>query len=130
MFGIGFGELVVIVIVLIIAVGPDKLPGFLKTIGRTVRQVRGAATELREASGIDDLLDHQDLKELSDLRRPADVLKKATRPGTPPSRSPLNEAAREKESPADGIDSVVSTTGLIKPSTTEVAAVSKDSAPS
>jgi len=36
MFGIGAFELVVILIVALIAVGPDKMPGFVKTIGKAV----------------------------------------------------------------------------------------------
>ena len=35
MFNIGFGELAVICIVLIIAVGPERLPSMMKTLGKT-----------------------------------------------------------------------------------------------
>lgn len=56
MFGIGGGELVVIVIILILAVGPDRMPKLMRTLGQGMRQFRQKSQELREAVGIDDLL--------------------------------------------------------------------------
>jgi sec-independent protein translocase protein TatB len=56
MFNIGFGELAVICIVLIIAVGPERLPSMMKTVGKTVRTLRQASRDLRASTGIDELL--------------------------------------------------------------------------
>jgi sec-independent protein translocase protein TatB len=56
MWNIGFGELAVICIVLIIAVGPERLPSMMKTVGKTVRTLRQASRDLRESTGIDELL--------------------------------------------------------------------------
>ena len=56
MFSIGFGELAVICIVLIIAVGPERLPGMMKTVGKTMRSLRQASRDIRTATGIDDLM--------------------------------------------------------------------------
>jgi sec-independent protein translocase protein TatB len=56
MFNIGFGELAVIFIVLIIAVGPERLPSMMKTVGKTVRTLRQASRDLRASTGIDELL--------------------------------------------------------------------------
>lgn len=56
MFGIGIGEFVLIAIVLLIVVGPQKLPEVMKTVAKGVRQVRNAADELRDTIGIDELL--------------------------------------------------------------------------
>ena len=53
---IGFGELAVICIVLIIAVGPQRLPSMMKTVGKTMRTLRQASRDLRESTGIDELL--------------------------------------------------------------------------
>jgi Tat protein translocase TatB subunit len=60
MFGIGAGEMVVIAIVLLIAVGPARLPGLMRGFGKTVRQVKRMTHEFREASGIDELLAEAD----------------------------------------------------------------------
>lgn len=69
MFGIGFGEMVVIVILMLIAVGPDKLPTMVKTVAKTYRQFRRAATDIRASTGIDDFLRDEELKELAELRK-------------------------------------------------------------
>jgi sec-independent protein translocase protein TatB len=56
MFSIGFGELAVICIVLILAVGPERLPGMMKTVGKTMRTLRQASRDIRTATGIDELM--------------------------------------------------------------------------
>jgi Tat protein translocase TatB subunit len=56
MFNIGFGELAIICIVLIVAVGPEKLPSMMKTLGKTMRTLRQASRDLRQSTGIDELL--------------------------------------------------------------------------
>lgn len=54
--GIGFGELAVICIVLIFAVGPDRLPAMMRTLGKTVRSLRQASRDIRSATGIDEMM--------------------------------------------------------------------------
>lgn len=56
MLNLGFGELAVIFIVLIIAVGPDRLPTMMKGLGKTIRTVRQASRDIRATVGIDELL--------------------------------------------------------------------------
>jgi Tat protein translocase TatB subunit len=70
MFNIGFGELAIICIVLIIAVGPERLPSMMKTVGKTVRTLRQASRDLRESTGIDELL-REDFDYHPPPRRPA-----------------------------------------------------------
>ncbi len=57
MFGIGWGEILVIALVLLVVVGPDKMPTFLKTTVKGIRDFRRTARDLRNATGIDRLLD-------------------------------------------------------------------------
>ena len=40
MFGMGMGELVVILIVALLVLGPDKIPDAAKAIGKTMRELR------------------------------------------------------------------------------------------
>jgi TatA/E family protein of Tat protein translocase len=47
MFGLGFGELVLILIVALIVFGPDKLPDVARTLGRTAAEFRRAMDEMR-----------------------------------------------------------------------------------
>src|ERR1700743_1621099 len=56
MLNIGFGELAVHCIVLIIAVGPERLPSMMKTLGKTIRTLRQASADLRASTGIDEIL--------------------------------------------------------------------------
>lgn len=54
-FGIGFSELVVIAIVVLLVVGPHKLPEVARTLGKAVRVVRKAAQDLRSAVDIEEV---------------------------------------------------------------------------
>jgi sec-independent protein translocase protein TatA len=47
--GIGPWELLLILVVALIVIGPGKLPGIARTIGKTVRAVRKASAELTTA---------------------------------------------------------------------------------
>lgn len=49
MFGIGWAEMVVIGLVALIVVGPDKLPEMAKTIGKIYGQLRRATQEASQA---------------------------------------------------------------------------------
>jgi sec-independent protein translocase protein TatB len=72
-FGFSFGELLVICVVALIAVGPKKLPGMLKTLGQWLRKLRNLTNDVRSQTGIDDLLRseglHGGLNELRGLLR-------------------------------------------------------------
>lgn len=68
MFGIGFWEMLLIGGLVLVAVGPDRLPGMIKTVARYYRQARRAAQDIRQSTGIDDLMRDEELKELAQLR--------------------------------------------------------------
>jgi Tat protein translocase TatB subunit len=98
MFGIGFGEMLIIGVVLLIAVGPRQLPALMKTVGKGLRDVRRAADDLRRSTGIDELMRDEDLR--NPMRdRPAQV------PQAPPAYE-LTAADRERELPREGLDAV------------------------
>ena len=48
MFGIGFPEMIVILVVALIAVGPSKLPDLARALGRGYAEFRKAMDELKE----------------------------------------------------------------------------------
>lgn len=97
MFGIGTGELIVIAIIALIALGPERLPTVLRTLGRASREVKKATREIRAQTGIDELM-HDDV--LRDAMRPNAA---PARPRAP-ARSPLDDAARAREQPEEGVD--------------------------
>ncbi len=73
MFGIGGPELIVIVILALLLVGPDKLPQVVKTVGTGLRDLRRAAnlaqSELRET--MDELVREVDLDDSRRKAQPA-----------------------------------------------------------
>jgi sec-independent protein translocase protein TatB len=89
-FGLSFSEILVIGVVALVAVGPQKLPGMLRTLGEWVRKLRNLTHEVRAQSGIDEILRseglHGGLTELRSLMRgqPAPVYV----PPPPPVASP------------------------------------------
>lgn len=56
MFGVSFPELVVLGTVALLVLGPDKLPGMLRTMGQWIAKLRRLTTEVRYQSGIDEVL--------------------------------------------------------------------------
>ena len=64
MLNIGMGELLVVLLVAYVIVGPRDLPKVSRWLGRQVRRIRRINREFREASGWDDLVSSAD-----DVRR-------------------------------------------------------------
>lgn len=54
-FGIGLGEVLLVLVVILLVVGPRKLPDMAKTVGKGLRTVRRAGRELRDAVDLDDV---------------------------------------------------------------------------
>lgn len=67
MFGFSFGELLVISLVTLVAVGPQKLPGMLKTMGQWARKLRKMTMDVRQQTGIDEMLRAEGIQ-ISELR--------------------------------------------------------------
>jgi sec-independent protein translocase protein TatA len=55
MFGIGMQELMIILVVALIFIGPSKLPEVARTIGKGLREVRKASDDLRSTIMLDDV---------------------------------------------------------------------------
>ena len=95
MFGISLTELTVIAAITLVVVGPQKLPGMLRTVGEYVRKLRRITTEVRQQTGIDDILRqegiHGGLSELRGMLR-GDL-------GITPARRALAPARREDPYP-------------------------------
>ena len=96
MFGIGPTELAFFLVVLLLAVGPDRLPTFMRTVGKGVRQVRNASREFKDAIGLDELMREGDPFRAPPVRpppaRPVPVQQKAEEPAQPVSEATEAEA--------------------------------------
>ena len=71
MFGIGPLEFGIFFIIVLIAVGPDRLPTFMRTVGKGVKEIRRAATDFRDAVGFDEMM--RDVEVRPELNAPAVV---------------------------------------------------------
>lgn len=100
MFGIGPGEMIVVIVVLLIAVGPKSMPKLMQALGRGLREFRRATNELRQQVGIDDLMKEEDWRDPLGLKKPA-----TKGPAASPSQgSGLTARDRQREYPPEGVD--------------------------
>ncbi len=77
MFGIGMPEMLLILAIALIVIGPKKLPDLAKSLGRALREFKKATNELKETMQIDEDLSevkkafdgiNEDVKEAIDLK--------------------------------------------------------------
>ena len=47
MFGLGFGEIVIVAILALVLLGPDRLPGAAKALGKTLQDLKKATDGLK-----------------------------------------------------------------------------------
>ncbi len=73
MFNLGFGELAVILVILLIVVGPARLPTLMKSTGKALRTLRDASRDIRTSVGFDEMMREDLLKPAPPRRVPATV---------------------------------------------------------
>ena len=97
MLDLGWPELLVVALVLIVVVGPKDLPGMLRTFGRTTRKLRAMAGEFR--SQFDEALKEAELDDVKNVLdeakqlNPKNILKEAI--------DPIRDAGREIKADLD-----------------------------
>ena len=64
MFNIGFGEIMLVLVVAFVIVGPDDLPKVARWLGRNVRRLRHAIRDIKRETGWDEVE-----REVNDVRR-------------------------------------------------------------
>ena len=67
MFGIGMPEMILIVAVALIVIGPKKLPDLAKSLGRALGEFKKATKDFKESIDVDD-----NFKELKDVKNAFD----------------------------------------------------------
>lgn len=69
MFGLSFGELMVLLLVSVVVLGPKELPKYLRKAGQFAGRLRRMAYEMREKSGIDEVLRTEGIdRDLAEIR--------------------------------------------------------------
>lgn len=51
MFGLGIGEIAIVVLIVVLFFGPKKLPQLGKGLGQAIREFKNAGSELNSESG-------------------------------------------------------------------------------
>jgi sec-independent protein translocase protein TatB len=122
-FGFSFGELVVLMIVAVVVIGPKDMPKVLRKMGQYAGKLRRMASDIRAQSGIDDVLRGEgiadDIAEIRKLARGemenvtrAATINAATLAGrndpyVAPAQAPRDDIQihRDREYPREGADS-------------------------
>lgn len=63
MFGIGTGEILVILVIALLVLGPNEIPKVARTIGKTMKDIHRFKDELRQS--VDTEFEQHEKKELS-----------------------------------------------------------------
>jgi sec-independent protein translocase protein TatB len=92
MFGLGPAELIVILVIALLVLGPSRIPEAASSLGKAIRSFRRATRELRDQIDIDD-----------EVRRPFEDLRSALR-DEPPPPVPSDRLMGPIPMPAPGIE--------------------------
>jgi len=93
MFGIGFQEMLIILVVVLIFFGPKRLPDLAKSLGKGIAEFKKASEEVRK--GIEDAVKEESAGEAQ--KPPEDLSAYGKTPGSAPAPE---EAANQEPSPS------------------------------
>jgi TatA/E family protein of Tat protein translocase len=100
MFGIGMPELLLLLAIALIVIGPKKLPDLAKSLGRAMREFKKATNEFKETIQIDE--------DLSDVKKAFDDLGEDVKKSVSPKKDTVEIKRPDKpesaESPVDEND--------------------------
>ena len=117
MFEIGWGELLIIGVVALIAIGPKELPGALRTLGHWVTKIRRMASEFQSQF-------HAAMREaeLADLKKQVDDM--TSQAQSYANFDPVSEVRQELESTQQQIESAMIEKPAVETTSPPVAAQS------
>jgi sec-independent protein translocase protein TatB len=88
MFGLSFGEIVIIAVLALLLLGPDRLPDAAKTLGKGLREIRKATDGIRDQIESEIYADERKARPPAIAPVPASA--RATPAGAPPAASAEN----------------------------------------
>lgn len=97
MFNIGFSELILILLVAFVVVGPKDLPKVARALGRGVKSLKRMVNEFKEETGLDEAIDEfqKTSRDLEKTFKEADP-----RPELTAAKRDVEQAVRETENAA------------------------------
>jgi sec-independent protein translocase protein TatB len=104
MFGIGMQELLLILVIALIVLGPKKLPDVAKALGKAMNEFKRATSDLKESLDVDQSLNSvkKSFDAMNDPKPAADAAVSDPKPSSevkPPSPSPEETAPKPPEPP-------------------------------
>jgi TatA/E family protein of Tat protein translocase len=95
MFGVGMQEVIVILVVALIIIGPKKLPDLARALGRAIGEFKRAADDLKEDLDIHGLREERDRlkQEIRQARAAQDIPPPSNAPAPAPGTSEATETA-------------------------------------
>lgn len=107
MFGIGFSELILILVVALVIFGPEKLPEIGKTMGKTVKEFKAAVNKI----------DSEIKKEVNDVAQAS---------GMSETMQEMNQDLKKAESAMKGFNAELKDINTINPLKSEIDDLNKD----
>lgn len=114
MFNIGMGELLFIIVLALVVVGPERLPEIMRKIGEYVYQLRTIVNELTDQFA-DELRPLQEIQQLSNDLNPIKQVTKIATDITPETSDSAKRTSKQASQPSATSDATPAT--LVKPTT-------------
>ncbi len=121
MFNIGMGELFFIILLVLVVVGPERLPGIMREIGKYIYKIRKIVNELTDQFA-DELRPIQELQQLADDINPVKQVSKIAMSVAEPLQQASNDVTTAGKSIAGGVQ-------LVKPDAPPASSPSPADAP-
>ena len=119
MFGIGLPEMIIIAVVALIFIGPDKLPGVLRSIGKGLVELKRATSDVRSTVQ-EEIQKIEDEIELKEVRESAQDFKNELG-GVANKVDPLTLSKYNTEGQEEEISDSINESDLDEPQTESVA---------
>ena len=107
MFGIGMQEILLILVIALIVLGPKKLPDVAKALGKALNEFKRATSELKDSLDVDQSLNSvkKSFDTMNDAKPAADAAAAAAEPSAAgPAPSSSEEASRKASEPPTPVD--------------------------
>lgn len=98
MFGIGMPELIIIMVVALIVLGPKRLPQIAKTLGRGMAEFRRATTDLKDQLEVDL---EEEVDEEDEVEEDSDTEEEEQQAGPSDKLAEEEEAEEKKPTPSE-----------------------------